>query len=157
MPLNKLPEWSKTIDSRHQADWSGLKPAALAFLKMSPEERKSAVAEYGKLYCFPKLDLPKASGLYLLFRVVFDLPLVGMDRSKASAFGGWLHPSIGEPGLYLISWPVEVTHEHGRMSVKIDRYTGYSGKGYDAAGEFDFLRENFKLRDEAALQSMTVR
>lgn len=157
MPLDKLPEWSKTIDPRYKADWSSLRPTALPFLKMSAKEQKDAVSEYSKKYCFPKLDLERASGLYLLFRVLFELPPDGMDRAKVSAFGGWLHPSIGESGPYRISWPVEAAVEQGRVVVTIDRFTGYSGKGYDAAAEFDFLRANFTFRDEAKIGSMIVR
>jgi len=68
-----------------------------------------------------------------------------------------LHPSIGESAPYRISWPVEAAEEQGRLVVTIDRFTGYSGKGYDAAGEFDFLLANFPFRDEAKIASLMVR
>ena len=157
MPIENLPEWSKTIDPRYKADWTNLKPAAQSFLRMSALEQKEAVAEYSKKYCFPKLDLPKASGLYLLFRVLFELPAGGMDRAKVSSFGGWLHPSIGEPGAYQISWPVTATVEQGNLILTIDRFTGYSGKGYDGAAEFDFLRSHFPFRKEAEIANLTLR
>jgi hypothetical protein len=157
MPIEKLPEWSKTIDPQYKPNWSSLNFAALAFLRMSTEEQKDAVLEYERKYCFPKLDLGRASGLYLLFRIVFDLPPGGMDRAKASAFGGWLHPSIGESGPYRIAWPVEAAMEQGRLVVSIDRFTGYSGKGYDATGEYTFLRANFKAREQVKIEGMIVR
>ena len=52
---------------------------------------------------------------------------------------------------------MEAAEEQGRLVVTIDRFTGYSGKGYDAAGEFDFLLANFPFRDEAKIASLMVR
>src|SRR5262249_24053435 len=94
MALDKLPDWSQTIDSSEEPNWGGLQTSAVEFSRLSPKQQEEEVAKYSSMFCFPKMNLRKASGLYLFFRVLFDFPPGGMDRSKAMSFGGWLHPSI---------------------------------------------------------------
>lgn len=152
--IDRLPAWSKTIDPKYQQNYPGLELLALEFLTLPPEARRAEVQAYSTQYCFPRFDLEKASGLYLLLRIVFELPSQH-PRSLAQVFGGWLHPSIGmESSFFDLSWPVKIETEAD--IVKIERFQGYSGKGYDALGEYDYFVAHFPLRQKETLERLRI-
>lgn len=149
---DRLPAWSNTIDPQYQQNYTGLESLALEFMTLSPEARRAEVQAYSAQYCFPRFDLEKASGLYLLLRMVFELP-PQHPRQLAQVFGGWLHPSIGVGSPYFnLSWPVKI--EAGTDIMKIERFQGYSGKGYDAIGEYDYFVAHFPLRRKETLPEL---
>jgi len=149
MILDGLPAWSRSIDPRLTIDYGQLAPIALAFLALSPTARRDLIEQYHRRYCFPGLDLERASALYLFFRILFKLPH-NQPRAHTKVFGGWLHPSI-DAALpdYDLSWPVTIDDDQG--SLMIARFTGYSGKGYDALSEYDYFAGLFPVRDIATL------
>jgi hypothetical protein len=149
-----LPDWSKTVNPNYQPSYAELKPVFLEFLSMSVELRRTEVATYSHAYCFPKLNLAKASGLYLLLRGVFELPRE-IPRGKVQVFGGWLHPSIGEPTpLFDLSWPITV--EARTHTMRIHRFTGYSGREYLALDEYDYFAKNFPFRAPRVLEQYSL-
>jgi hypothetical protein len=151
---DRLPPWSKTIGPRYQPNYTGLTSIALEFITLPPEKRRAEVQAYSNQYCFPRFDLEKASGLYLLLRLVFDLPSQ-YPRQLVQVFGGWLHPSIGTESPYFdLSWPVKVEANTNVMT--IERSQGYSGKGYDAIGEYDYFVAHFPLRRQETLQKLKI-
>jgi len=153
--LDRLPAWSKTIDPKYQQNYTGLESLAFEFTTLLPEARRAEVQAYSTQYCFPRFDLEKASGLYLLLRIVFELPSQ-YPRHLTQVFGGWLHPSIGaETPDFDLSWPVKI--ETDTDIVKIERFQGYSGKGYNAIGEYDYFVAHFPLRQKETLKKLIVR
>lgn len=153
---NRLPNWSKSIDPQARIDYTSLIPVASEFLTWQPDLRKSEVEEYSRQFCFPKLQLGKASGLYLFLRIVFDLP-EQFPRDHVQVFGGWLHPSIGSSEPFRISWPVEITAGLQGTETIIHPFQGYRGKGYDAAAEYEFFANTFPARQEQALAALRIR
>jgi hypothetical protein len=162
----ELPDWSKTIDPQYKSlDYTQLKSVAVEFTGLSPEARKALVKCYSNQYSFPNFDLEKASRLYLLLRVVFDLPS-NHPRAKAKIFGGWLHPSIGEETTsFNLSWPVrvetvELKPDAKQMStrelMKIARFLGYFGKGYEAIGEYEYFAKNFPFRKKEQIEKLEL-
>ena len=152
-PLSGLPDWSGTADPEVHLNYDPLRKAAAAFLSLSEPERQHWVRQYSANHCFPRIDLPKASGLYLLFRLVFDLP-AEFPREETKVFGGWLHASTtkhSEP--FDLSWPAALDLKNN--TVRIDRFRGYRGKGYDAIGEYEYFLEKFHLRSPAILAKVT--
>lgn len=150
--LVSLPDWSKTVDPKYHADYSGLREQLAAFVRLSEPLRRSEVKAYSETYCFPKFVLRKASGLYLLFRLAFALPRE-YPRDQTKVFGGWLHPSATESEQpFLISWPVNIDEQRHRVSISSCR--GYFGKGYDAIGEYDYFVQHFHLRTEAVIAQL---
>jgi hypothetical protein len=98
------------------------------------------------------MDMKKASGIYLLLRLAFDLPR-RYPREQTQVFGGWLHLSTGKPGeLFDLSWPVSV--ESGVNGARIDRFRGYRGKGYDALSEYQYFSARFGLRTVEVLTAL---
>ncbi len=152
--VESLCEWSKTIDPRFRAEYTDGAAEVLAFARMPASVRRDEVRVYSERYCLRHFDQYRASGIYLLFHLAFDLPKA-LPRSEAQVFGGWLHPSIGDPGApFDLSWPARVDADSG--AVQIARFQGYSGKGYDALGEYEYLVNRFQLRPEAFIARMVI-
>ncbi len=150
----RLPDWSKTVDPNYRPDYSNLKIIALQFLSLAPQEQKAEIEAYSKRWCFPEFDLGKASGLYLLLRIVFVLPSK-QPREKAKVFGSWLHPSIGEDSPYFdLAWPVLANTEKQIMTV--ERCQGYAGRPYNAAEEYAYFIQHFPLRAKESIEGYSI-
>lgn len=143
---HRLPDWSNPSPAPGAFDGAGR--VAAEFAALDELDRAITVRSYADEYCLPRFDLAAAAGLYVLLRVVFDLP-AHHPRESAKVFGGWLHPSISaESWDFDLSWPVHAGHE-GVMTV--DEFTGYFGKGYDAIGEYEWFWRNFPMRSAEVL------
>jgi hypothetical protein len=154
--FDRLPTWSKTINPKEQPNFSILKEVALDFLRMPPDMRRKEVEAYSSRVCFPRMDLPRASGLYVFFRVVFELP-ASHPRSQTKVFGGWIHPSVGDLiADFDLSWPVRIDAEKDSYSLNIQPFQGYKGKGYDAIGEYDYFVAHFPLRQKETLERLRI-
>jgi hypothetical protein len=46
-----------------------------------------------------------------------------------------------------MSWPVAVTQSASGITINVDNYQGFLGRGYDAAGELDYFNNNFPKRN----------
>jgi len=150
--LERLPDWSKTIDPDHHADYSLLKPALIDLGTLADADRRSEIEAYSRKYCFPKLDLSKASGLYVLLRLAFVIPRE-YPRWSTKVFGGWRHPSTTQTDQpFRILWPVEINEQTYR--VLIAPFRGYTGKGYDAIGEYDYFLQHFPLRSGDSIRRL---
>jgi hypothetical protein len=140
-----LPDWSDPATPAEA--YQRLTHTAAAFAATDDTDRRIAVHAYADAYCLPAFRLAKASGLYLFLRVLFDLP-ADAARDDVRVFGGWLHPSIGGPGdRFDLSWPVRVDTTG---ALHVAPFPGYFGKGYDAAGEYDWFAATFPLRTQPA-------
>ena len=149
-----LPDWSKTASPVYHVEYSGLKTVAVKFLTRSERERRLEIEAYSKEWCFPTFNIEKASGLYVLLRLVFELP-TKFPKGDAKVFGSWLHPSIGEENpTFNLSWPVRVDPE--KRVFTIERCRGYAGRPYKALDEYDYFMKNFPLRSKDVIQSYAV-
>ncbi|MEZ4311268.1 MAG: hypothetical protein R3F14_24770 [Polyangiaceae bacterium] len=111
---------------------------------------RATVAAYSHAYCLPELNLAKASGIYLFFRVIFDLP-TRCSIEEVKSFGGWITPFVladEEAEIYDLSWPVDAAPQ----AIRIHRFINYVGRPYDAIGEYDFMIERFPFRPASAVQ-----
>ncbi|MEI2741439.1 MAG: hypothetical protein V9G63_03205 [Candidatus Competibacter sp.] len=152
--LDKLPAWSRTIDPGKKPIYGEFIPIATAFLALPADARRDLIKKYHGQYCFPKLDLERASAIYLFFRIIFNLPSQ-QPLEHVKVFGGWLHPSIntGQP-YFNLSWPVSMDVDNSTLA--IDRFTGYFGKGYNALGEYEYLVSMFDFREPSELGKLVV-
>lgn len=144
-----LSNWPRTIDPTYQPDYGNVRGVVEKFVRTPPAQRRYQVAEFSGRYCFPRFDLYEAGGVYLLLRLAFILP-ENLPRDQARVFGGWRHPSVGpydKP--FDLQWPVRPAGD-GRL--RIERFTGYFGKGYDAIGEYDYFATSFRWRDPATVR-----
>ncbi len=147
----RLPDWSDAATPPE--DYAALGPLAAELVALDEHDRHAAVRSYSEACCFPQFDLARASGLYVLLRVVFDLPS-DLPRDDAVVFGGWLHPSVGvETEWFDLAWPV---YARGDDVLAVEASSGYFGQGYDAIGEYDWLAGAFPMRTAELLASARV-
>jgi hypothetical protein len=145
-----LPDWAASQEEGPPPDYRPAVEAARELAWLDPDARREEIGRVSRESCYPNFDLAPASGLYVVLRLLFDLPdEVPLDDAKV--FGGWLHPSIGQDP-YDLSWPVHVDVE-GR-SFSVDDFRGYRGRGYDALGEHDYFAEHFPLRSPELLEDL---
>ena len=84
--------------------------------------------------------------LYLLIRVIFDLP---ENASKNDSFktGGWItmHTDINNDGTFNLAWPIK--WKDG-SPVLVSGYQGIESLGrYDASIEYHYLRSKYRMRN----------
>ncbi|MEP7238479.1 MAG: hypothetical protein ABI685_11460, partial [Ferruginibacter sp.] len=85
------------------------------------------------------------SKAYLLLRVLYQLPQE-MSSNNAKTFGGWIHPSTGKSN-FNMAWPVSVNQTPSGITINVENYQGFLGRGYDAAAELDYFNSNFPKRN----------
>jgi hypothetical protein len=149
--LRGLPDWSEQDDSP-VADYGVVPRVAAGLARLGEVDRRAEVEWYSSAFCFPRLSISEASGLYVLLRVMFDLPHA-FPLAETKVFGGWIHPSIGKDPFDL-SWPVTVSPDH-RVAT-IAPFVGYRGKGYDAVGEYDYFLGRFSIRPAEVVDALRV-
>ena len=163
---DKLPDWSSTQDSSVNLDYESLKAAAIKFAS-APFCVQSAVIEtYSKEYCEPgRTNLPKASGMYLLLRVLFVLP-TDYPKEDAERFSTWSYP-LREEALrtskWDLSWPVH--QKPGDNVLEIERCQGFPGgdnntyKVYQAFDEFRYFRtpKVSRMRTPAEIEALEIK
>jgi hypothetical protein len=149
-----------------ELDYDGLKAAAIK-IASAPNCVQSAVIEtYSKEYCEPaRTDLPKASGMYLLMRVLFVLP-TDYPIKDVHNFSNWSHPIHAEAARtskWNLSWPVHA--KPGENVLEIERCQGFpGGKGdtftrYQAFTEFLYFRtpKVSRMRTPAEIEALEIR
>ena len=117
--------------------------------------KHAEVKAFSDQHCSPEMHLSKASGLYLLLRVLFDLPMA-CPRERAKIFAAITHPSVADRRHpFDLSWPVAVGQD--AKVLLIHRMRGHMGRGYDAVGEYDYFVEHFPFRERNLLASLAFR
>jgi hypothetical protein len=86
------------------------------------------------------------SKVYLLLRVLYQLPQE-MNSSNAKTFGGWIHPGIGKGSAFNMSWPVTASTNPSGIQVNVDFFSGFLGRGYNAAAELNYFNNSFPKRN----------
>jgi hypothetical protein len=161
---DELPDWSSTESSSANLDYEGLKAAAIKVASAPFCVRGAVIEAYSKEYCEPaRADLPRASGMYLLLRVLFVLP-TDHPIKDAQMFSGWAHPARDEAqrtSKWDLSWPV---HANPRENVlEIERCQGFPGSGgyvrYWAEDELEYfaIKKHFRMRTPAEIDALEIR
>jgi len=86
------------------------------------------------------------SKVYLMLRVLYQLPQQ-MEKANAKSFGGWTHPCVGDGSVYNMAWPVAATQSPSGWQVNVSEFTGFIGRGYNAAAELDYFNASFPKRN----------
>jgi hypothetical protein len=150
----RLPDWSRSTAPSVEMDYAPLIPTAVEIVQLSSAARRQLVMAYAARYCAQPLDYAQCSKLYLLLRVIFELPRE-LDRAHAAAFGGWVHPGVfDDRPTFDVSWPVRVDAPARRMA--ISPCAGYLGSPYLAALEYDWFAASFPLRSPGALSQLVL-
>jgi hypothetical protein len=84
------------------------------------------------------------SKLFLLMRVVFDLPETAPEHERRS-FKGWVNWPVADAGEEVnLAWPL--SWRSGRPQL-LSSYEGSEGLPYAAALEYQHLRDHYPFRD----------
>ncbi|MBI3586726.1 MAG: hypothetical protein HY088_06320 [Ignavibacteriales bacterium] len=140
--IEAIPLWTKGYSD---TETKQLISSSKAIAKYSLDDIRRGVASFFKTHKSDKKAIDNLSKVYLLLRVIFDVPQ-SIERKQAKVFGGWDHPSIEERAeVFNLLWPLEL--KDSKIQVK-GTFSGYHGIIYDAVGEFDFFKAKFKTRKE---------
>lgn len=83
------------------------------------------------------------TSLFLLMRVVFDLPEKA-PASERRSFKGWINwPPTAPDGMVSLAWPVSW---ESRRPTLVAPYEGSEGPRYGAAEEFRYLLDRYPFR-----------
>lgn len=162
---DQLPDWSSTENSSVNLDYKGLKTAAVKFASLPYCVQLAVVETYSKEYCEPaRTDLPKASGMYLLLRVLFVLP-TDYPEKDAERFSTWSYPLRDEAqktSKWNLSWPVHA--KPGENVLEIERCQGFPAGGepytpYQAFDEFRYFRlpKISRMRTPSEIEALEIR
>ena len=150
--ISEMPDWSATVEQDCSISYASIKPIAVKFAQMSSYMRRSEVKRFSCHYCSPDFDFAQASRLYLLLRILFDLP-TQQPVNRAKVFGGWHHLSVDEDKAdFDLAWPVYV--DASTLTIKIEPCRGYFGRNYDALGEYEYFNDHFLLRSKGVLDDL---
>jgi hypothetical protein len=97
-------------------------------------------------------ELDNDTKLYLLMRVVFDLPeaLQLPKKRLPFAFGCWAGLFLKQDGetntdgTFNLAWPIRWNRGHPAL---LAGWIGYEGPRYHAAGEYHYFRQKYRFRD----------
>lgn len=128
-----------------------LKQVARFLSKQPSRERRIMIVVYS-IYAKAQGDDTASSKLYLLLRVLFDVP-EAYPRDKAKFFGGWRgwleNRASPESDTANLLWPLGY---HDQRLALVDSMTGYFGLPYDGLGEYDYFASHFPLRSADELE-----
>jgi hypothetical protein len=133
-----LAPWPPDRDLTRE-EWGAYIEAARLVGKTDPTDLDATLAR-----ALDRGDADDETRLFLLSRVVFDLP----SRAPADqrrTWKGWLNwPEVDADGTVNLSWPVRWDESGPSLS---GRYAGSEGPRYAAVEEYRDLRERFPLRE----------
>lgn len=112
----------------------------------TPGALHNSLVNYEKVFAGTTDYVDQLSKVYLMLRVMYQLP-EEMNGTNARTFGGWIHPGVGNASVYNMSWPLAVTQSPSGLQVSVSNYTGFIGRGYNAAAELDYFNTNFQRRN----------
>ncbi len=112
----------------------------------SPQSLHNTLVNYENLFAGTSDYDMQMSKVYLMLRVMYQLPQQ-MDKANAKSFGGWTHPCVGSGSIYNMSWPVSATQTPTGLQVSVSEFTGFIGRGYNAAAELDYFNSSFPKRN----------
>jgi hypothetical protein len=137
-----LAPWSAAADDLSSAEWDRYVAVAGEVERADPAEVDNALDELlGDGSGFEAED--DETRLFLLLRVVFDLPETARESERRS-FKGWVNwPPPDANGNVSLSWPI--TWEAGRPAL-VSPYEGSEGRPYAAVAEYRHFLASYPFR-----------
>ena len=160
--MERVPSWTEVTNANTMETYplDEMKQVACWLLEQPDQNRRRIIAAY-QIYieiCSWKAgafdDLPPASKIFVLLRLLFDVP-EEYPRDEARFFGGWIILRVREDGDWTMDdpptregtvnmlWPLG--YEDGRLVLKGTIFA-YRGFPYDGLWEYDYFASRFPLR-----------
>ena len=142
--LRDIEPWSSSTNYS-ASGWEHLIRAAGAFQRADPQLAEDVLEEHLRNSAGNPDQMSSEQGkLFLLLRMVFDLPEHAPARGRI--FDGWARgqSDLNADGTVNAAWPVSV--DQGKPRLVAGR-EGAGGGGYSVRDEYTFLRYRFKYRD----------
>jgi hypothetical protein len=140
--IGKIEPWTIST-SYSDAAWKKLVNAAERFQNANPKLAKQVIANRIKNASAKPNQLAVEQGkIFLLSRVVFDLPENGSQRIPGAEWERG-QTDVNPDGTINVAWPI--VWNHGKPSLASGRI-GDAG-AYSATNEYEFLRFRYKYRD----------
>jgi hypothetical protein len=146
--LSRIDPWPPSSTIYSDAAWQELIDAAKVIQMSSPESVKEAMREYQRNQTGSDQEINDDGKLYLLLRVVFEIPEKVPVSGKREVFGGWvtMRTELNDDGTENLAWPV--SWQNGRPCL-VSGYHGLQGfeARYQAAEEYDYFRNKYRMRN----------
>ncbi len=142
--IQMLAPWSEN-DAFSESDWKNYIEVARQVQISDIEVIESVINNFQKEASKVKYNgvYEEDSKLFLLQRIVFELP-ENISANQRVSFKGWVNwPSPDSDGNVNLSWPVSWK---SKQPVLIDSYAGSLGEAYQAWSEFNYFKERYKYR-----------
>jgi hypothetical protein len=142
--FKQLEPWKQSADYS-AAGWTTATQVALTVQSAKPEVIEQALEKWAAEIKDEPFngDFEAESGVFILMRVVFELPEEA-DPEKAFSFKGWTNSDERlKNGRVNLAWPVTWAGGNPRL---VARYEGSQGKPYAALEEYRFMRQRFAFR-----------
>lgn len=175
-----LPDWGRTVDDDVLVDYAGLKAAAITLARMPAAARHATIDMYSRTYCdlpwiaahcdnsgsdregrahaWAEADFRRASGMYLLLRILFVLP-TRYPASERERFTGWIRMPSRQGDEDDLLWPVH--EDPGGRVLMVERCEGFKGRleasVYRAMDEYDYFLSRYPMRTPAMLEALDIR
>lgn len=160
--FDMLPNWvqADAATPMTMGDLVNLKDASVAFLKHVENGRAAGIEnelrQYIESHCKPgeSFNAGKASGLYLLLRIIFELPDL-VPATEWQSFGGWYSVADEravkekqESDDFHPSWPIYIARISNKLYVKSSDVPSPAASQpvYRIWDEYQYMRGKFKFR-----------
>ncbi len=139
-----IPAWT---DGYGVVESNQLRMVALELASVPAGQLQASIDTYTQVFAGTNPEIEAMSKVYLLLRALYNLPQ-NASRDMVKVFGGWIHPSIENPGSgFNLSWPVTATGSGPSAQILVTgQFDGYLGRAYDAPGELLYFNGNFPRR-----------
>ena len=147
--FDSLEPWTDP-DRMDSAAWSRYIEVARQVQQTDPATVERALSRFVKEAAHAQAYSDESeSKVFLLLRVVFELPSSAPEEQRRS-FKGWINwPEADEGGRVNLSWPIVWEEGGSRLEA---RYEGSEGRPYAADLEYRYFQENYPYRNLSELR-----
>jgi hypothetical protein len=146
--IDKLRPWKQ--DQFADSDWALYFQTAKLIQECDERERVQLFEKIRERYTKRDDNDELQSKLFILIRIVFDLP-VKIDSSMFRSFKGWDNwPKPDDSGKVSVSWPIG--WEKGKPFLA-DFYKGSSGKPYALKEEYEYFKKAYAYRKISGIEN----
>jgi hypothetical protein len=141
--FNQLTPWTSNLDWTSSA-WKKYINTAIKVQEANQTDVEEAIKNFmEEAKKQPFIGYEIESKLFILLRIVFEIPQVASEKDRFS-FKGWINwPKANEFGEINLGWPVKWINGQPNLE---SGYVGSEGKPYAALEEYQFLKMKYPFR-----------